>query len=119
MVIGKADNGRIPDSVSIYFDGKIVSVLRSDPWEFIIPPSFTTTTGRKSLKVTAFKDGKLRTSITRFMIIFSDVVPKRYGYKVIHTYPHDREAFTQGLFYDNGLLVRRYRAGSRIEHKGS
>jgi glutamine cyclotransferase len=36
------------------------------------------------------------------MVIYSDIVPKKYGYKVIHTFPHDRAAFTQGLFYDNG-----------------
>ncbi len=104
VVIGNVNNGKTPDSVSIYFEGKMVSVLRSDPWEFIIPSSLTTTTGRKSLKVTPYKDGKMRNSITHFMIILSDVVPKRYGYKIIHTYPHDREAFTQGLFYDDGHL---------------
>jgi glutamine cyclotransferase len=38
------------------------------------------------------------------MVVYSDIVPKKYGYKVIHTYPHDRAAFTQGLFYDNGKL---------------
>jgi len=27
-----------------------------------------------------------------------------YRYEVIHTYPHDRSAFTEGLFYDNGFL---------------
>jgi glutamine cyclotransferase len=27
-----------------------------------------------------------------------------YGYKIIHTYPHDRNAFTQGLIYDGGVL---------------
>jgi glutaminyl-peptide cyclotransferase len=27
-----------------------------------------------------------------------------YGYQVIHTYPHDRNAFTEGLFYLNGYL---------------
>lgn len=27
-----------------------------------------------------------------------------YGYQVIHTYPHDRSAFTEGLFYLNGFL---------------
>ena len=104
VIIGKADKGRVPDSVLIYFDSKSVAVLRSDPWEFLIPSSYTSSTGRKSLKVTAFKEGKVRTTITRFMIICSDVVPKRYGYKVTRTFPHDSEAFTQGLFYDNGLL---------------
>lgn len=27
-----------------------------------------------------------------------------YGYRVVHTYPHDPAAFTQGLIYLNGLL---------------
>ena len=27
-----------------------------------------------------------------------------YGYKVIHVYPHDPEAFTQGLEYRGGFL---------------
>jgi glutamine cyclotransferase len=27
-----------------------------------------------------------------------------YGYKVLHTYPHDKDAFTQGLVFDNGVL---------------
>lgn len=27
-----------------------------------------------------------------------------YGYKIVHTYPHDRNAFTQGLEYHDGFL---------------
>jgi glutamine cyclotransferase len=27
-----------------------------------------------------------------------------YGYRVVHTYPHDRSAFTEGLFYLDGYL---------------
>jgi glutaminyl-peptide cyclotransferase len=27
-----------------------------------------------------------------------------YGYQVVHTYPHDPSAFTEGLFYLNGFL---------------
>jgi glutaminyl-peptide cyclotransferase len=29
---------------------------------------------------------------------------KDYGYEVVHTYPHDPRAFTEGLFYLNGFL---------------
>jgi len=32
-----------------------------------------------------------------------DEIPE-YGYEIVHTYPHDRAAFTEGLFYWNGLL---------------
>jgi len=93
-----------PDSVVISFDGKIVSVIKAAPWEYSIPATFTVATGRRSLKAAAFKEGKAGTIITRFMIIISDITPARYNYKVIHTYPHDRDAFTQGLFYDSGVL---------------
>ena len=27
-----------------------------------------------------------------------------YGYDIVHTYPHDPAAFTEGLFYLNGFL---------------
>jgi glutaminyl-peptide cyclotransferase len=27
-----------------------------------------------------------------------------YGYQIVHTYPHDKSAFTEGLFYLNGYL---------------
>ena len=27
-----------------------------------------------------------------------------YTYQIVHTYPHDRMAFTQGLFYLDGVL---------------
>ena len=32
----------------------------------------------------------------------AEPAPAIYNYRVVHTYPHDRNAFTQGLFYLNG-----------------
>ena len=29
---------------------------------------------------------------------------REYGYKIVHAYPHDPEAFTEGLFYRDGFL---------------
>lgn len=104
VVLAKDNMGDSPDSILIFFDGKAVTSLGQGSWEYTIPSSFTASTGRKSLKVSAYKKGKVRTTITRFMIVLSDVVPGRNSYRVIHTYPHDRDAFTQGLFYDNGFL---------------
>lgn len=104
VVLALENNNKLPDSVMIFFDGKFVKTLKSEQWEYTIPSVFTGKTGRKSLKAVAYKDGRSQNTITRFMLIYSDVVPKKYGYKVIHSYPHDREAFTQGLFYDKGSL---------------
>lgn len=104
LVLGLEDKSQPPDSVTVYFNSKYVSTLKSGPWKYSIPPSFTSTTGRKSLKVTAFKGGKPQNSVTRFMIIYSDIIPRRNGYKVVKIYPHSRDAFTQGLVYYNGVL---------------
>jgi glutamine cyclotransferase len=104
VILSLEEKTILPDSVTIYFNGRYVSSLKSAPWEYSVAPVFTSTTGRKSLKVTAYKGGKPANSITRFMIVFSDIIPKRNGYKVINTYPHNRDAFTQGLFYDRGVL---------------
>src|SRR2546429_9183245 len=30
--------------------------------------------------------------------------PRQYGYQVVHVYPHDRNAFTQGLEFRAGFL---------------
>lgn len=104
VVLALSEKDRLPDSVAVFFDGKLITTLKNEPWEYTISSAFTIATGRKSVKVTAYRGGKAQNPITRFMIIYSDAVPKRYGYKVIHTYPHSRDAFTQGLVYDNGIL---------------
>jgi len=36
-----------------------------------------------------------------------------YTYEVVHAYPHDRDAFTQGLFYQDGVL---YEGTGLYEH---
>src|SRR5579883_218160 len=38
-----------------------------------------------------------------------------YGYEIVHTYPHDRTAFTEGLFYLNGFLYE----GTGLEEQSS
>lgn len=92
-----------PDSVRIYFDGQVVAVLFSAPWECTIPSSLTGMTGRKAVKASTYFNKKIQT-ITHFVIIYSDVTPKKQSYRVVKMYPHDTEAFTQGLLYDNGVL---------------
>jgi len=34
----------------------------------------------------------------------AEVAIPTYGYEIVHTYPHDRSAFTEGLIYENGFL---------------
>jgi glutamine cyclotransferase len=95
---------KVPDSVAVIFNGRIVKVIKTEPWICPVPGELTNSTGRKSLKIIAYKDGRFQNPITRFLVFYSDVVPKTYRFKVINSYPHDRHAFTQGLFFDKGSL---------------
>jgi glutamine cyclotransferase len=104
VVMEVMNSDRQPDSVIISFDGKALASLKAAPWEYTIPSANTITTGRKSVKVTAYRGTQMQNPVTRFTVIYSDITPKRYGYKVVHSYPHDIEAFTQGLVYDKGVL---------------
>lgn len=104
VVIGVEAKNGAPDSVKIFFDSKPAGVLKNSPWEFTINKSYTVKTGRKALKVVAYGKGKSPQTITRFVVVYSDAAPKRYGYRVVKSYPHDKEAFTQGLVYHDGVM---------------
>jgi len=68
-----------------------------------------------SLKINDYKLGKHtitallffenKTEIVSNSIYFmADTAPEIYTYTIINTYPHDKEAYTQGLEYFNGFL---------------
>ena len=83
VVLEIVDNDKLPDSVLISFDGKAVAILKSAPWEYSIPAVHTVSTGRKSLKITAYRGARSQNPVTRFLVFYSDIAPKRYGYKVV------------------------------------
>jgi len=54
-------------------------------------------------------------AITLSLLIAACGAAPESGYQVVHTYPHDREAFTQGLEYRGGYLYE----GTGLEGKSS
>ncbi len=114
-VVLKLEGKQIPDSVAIWYDSKYAGVVSGEPWIFEIPSQLVNKTGRRGIKASAWRKGNSSQTIICFVIVLSDIVPKRYGYVVINSYPHDREAFTQGLVYHNGYLYE----GTGQENKSS
>ena len=102
MTPGEGDD--TPDSVQVFYNSIKCTTLKSAPWETNIPGDFVTTVGKRSVKIMAFKEGSSLTVTSRFVTILSSREPVRYGYKVIRTFPHDKGAFTQGLFYHKGVF---------------
>lgn len=59
--------------------------------------------GIQKIKIIVYSDGAQKT-IDKTFTLYSDITPKDIGYKVINSYHHDPEAYTQGLFYHEGIL---------------
>jgi len=93
-----------PDSVQVYFNGKKAGTILSPVMTLTVQGSFTGATGKKALKITPYAGGKAGRSITRFVTVMSDIVPPVWRYRIVKTLPHDMGAYTQGLFYHNGLF---------------
>jgi glutamine cyclotransferase len=102
--LSPSDKNNIPDSVKIWFDGKILTTLEGGNYIYEVNPSSVKHTGRKTLKVTAFAKGGTSQTVTRQLIVYSDIQPLKKGYKIVNTYPHDKGAYTQGLVYEDGFM---------------
>lgn len=61
-------------------------------------------TGSNQIKVFAYLGGHKIDSYYLKLRFKSDIKPEQYECKIINTYPHDKNAYTQGLFYDNGVM---------------
>lgn len=60
--------------------------------------------GTRQIRATAWLKGGRQTASVSIMIKPSST-PKKLGYRIVNTFPHDKEAYTQGLFYLNGFLI--------------
>lgn len=59
--------------------------------------------GKQTLHATVYYGG-LSETLETTLTILSDISPKRYTYEIVNTYPHDSNAYTQGLeFYRDTL----------------
>ena len=58
--------------------------------------------GSRTLSAKLYQNGEERTAYSNIVVVAP--APKRYGFKVVTEYPHDTEAYTQGLEFNNGVL---------------
>ncbi len=59
--------------------------------------------GTLTIRATAYKEG-LHQTASISVKLKSNLIPKNYTYKVTKTFSHDPDAYTQGLFYEDGFL---------------
>lgn len=90
-----------PDSIVLFVAGNRIEKLSSLSYSV---STKNLTVGLKQLRATAWLNGQRQTASIGFRLK-ADKAPKQLNYRVTSTYPHDINAYTQGLFYYNGQLI--------------
>jgi glutamine cyclotransferase len=89
------------DHFTVNLGTKLVHASNSDN-----PQQFTfERTGRQNLSYTVYLSNGKKEQHSQFITALSDVKPKRYTFRKVKTYTHDPDAFTQGLVFDDGVLL--------------
>ena len=97
------DSTEVPDSIVVFVDDKRVG---SHP-TYHVRGKWNTkdvAVGVHTLRAVAYFKGRKPRHKNIHITLTSDFIPKEYTYRIIKVYPHDRNAYTQGLVYENGYI---------------
>ena len=100
----------IVDSVQVFLGGSLIHTLNAGtgfpeggPVEARIP-STSEQTGKSGLRLRVyFRGGKTENQSCQITFL-SDQKPEEYAYTIVKEYPHDIQAYTQGLQYVDGWI---------------
>lgn len=91
------------DSFQVFVDGNYQGVSYREDLMFYWN-SEQSPIGKRTIRTVTFTADGQKENNTVVIILQSDITPEQYGYRVVHTYPHDVSAYTQGLVYEDGIL---------------
>lgn len=103
------------DSIHVFLGGSLLESLYTftgddqTPLEgkklysFLVEPR-REQTGKTGLRLRLFFRGGHMENLSQRLSFLSDIAPRSYTYRVVNEYPHDRDAYTQGLQYIDGEL---------------
>lgn len=98
------DSTQLPDSIILEVNGKRVATMPGSApkttWK-----ANQTQTGVVHLSAKAWYTKGVTEQKSIALLLISNTPPRVYTYKVVGSYPHDKKAYTQGLFYEEpGIL---------------
>ena len=91
------------DSIGITINNKRESILQEDEFDYIWNTE-NINPGSQKITAEAFHSGELRSRTSLTIILKSDIIPTCHRYEVVNVFPHDPQAYTQGLVYEDGFL---------------
>lgn len=88
------------DSVVYSVDGEVLA--RKTDSTVVSLNTENTAFGSRTLSAKLYHNGEERVAYSNIVVV--PPTPKRYSFNVVAEYPHDTEAYTQGLEYENGVM---------------
>jgi glutamine cyclotransferase/predicted small secreted protein len=95
------DGAETLDSVRWLVDGKW---LKTSKDEDVAWNTAGQTTGTHRIEAIAYYSSGQRDMIPTSVFLLAPQPPKQHTFKIVQTYPHDANAYTQGLLFDEGYL---------------
>tara|TARA_R110001583_G_scaffold311_8_gene2838 strand:- start:7962 stop:8999 length:1038 start_codon:yes stop_codon:yes gene_type:complete len=100
LTVSVSEKNNLPiDSVQFSIDAKKISSTQNTASIKINDYRL----GKHTITAIIFYQNKTE-KVTKPVYFMADTSPLIYTYKIINTYPHDKEAYTQGLEFYNGFL---------------
>jgi len=91
------------DSLQLFIDGQLTQTILSKPWN-LSHIANANKMGKHSFQLLAYhEDGKVG-NLMSYYNIKSDKTPEDLSFHIVNSFPHDKRAYTQGLFYHDGYL---------------
>ena len=91
------------DSVEFFVNDSLIFSTKQREIKFDFNTKYLNNFGLNYLFAKVYKQEKVYSFSDRF-VLFPKQAPKWYTYKIIETYPHDPNAYTQGLVYEDNIL---------------
>jgi len=92
---------RATDSVLYFVNDQLIQ--KSTGNEAVYFDSSTLSFGPQQLRAQHFEKGEVQEASLMITVV-SNQAPEQYSFSVVNTFPHDPEAFTQGLEFSDGVL---------------
>ncbi len=97
----KLKDGELKET-KIYIDS--ILITSSNDIEFTYSLNKFEKLGKHTVKVVSVKSDGVEGVYYKNFEVLSDIVPEKYGYEVINSYPHSETSYTEGLEIYNGFL---------------
>ena len=94
-------NGQI-ETIKLFYGDKLIK--ESKELDFTVHEIELSVLGNNSFLVSSSKTDGLSNTRSKTFSVVSDIVPKKYTYETVNSYPHLSTSYTQGLEFYNGFL---------------